>query len=78
MYIIYLYKICMRPLSVQAENSRSFSILSSSGYDGSLVTLTVICLTAEKFKPLIFSVWGFVLSSIVNISIFVICITSDS
>jgi hypothetical protein len=48
----YIYT---RPLSVQAENSRSCPILSSSGYNGSLVTWTVVRLTAAKFKPLVFS-----------------------
>jgi hypothetical protein len=35
---IYIYTIYTRPLSVQAENSRSCPILCSSGYNGSLVT----------------------------------------
>jgi hypothetical protein len=57
-------------MSVQAENSRSCSFLSSLGYNGSLVILTAVCLTAAKFKPLVLSVPGFALSNIANISIF--------
>jgi hypothetical protein len=41
------------PLSVQAQYSRSCPIISCSCYNGSLVTWTVVCLTAAKFKPLI-------------------------
>jgi hypothetical protein len=36
-------------------------ISSSFRYNGRLVTWTVVCLTAAKFKPLIFSVSGFAL-----------------
>jgi hypothetical protein len=53
-------------MSVQAENSRSCSFLSSLGYNGSLVTWTVVCLTATKFNPLVLSVPGFALSNIAN------------
>jgi hypothetical protein len=48
---IYTHNIYTRLLSVQAENSRSCSFLSSLGYNGSLVTWMVICLTTAKFKP---------------------------
>jgi hypothetical protein len=65
-----MYTICTRPLSVQAENSRSCPTLGSSGYNGSLVIWRVVRLTAAKFKPLVFSVSGFALSSIANICIF--------
>jgi hypothetical protein len=34
---IYIYTVCTRPMSVQAENSRSCSFLSSLGYNGSLL-----------------------------------------
>jgi hypothetical protein len=50
----YTFTIYTRPLSVQAENSRSCPILCSSSYNGSLVTWTVVRLTAAKFKPLVF------------------------
>jgi hypothetical protein len=49
-------------MSVQAENSRSCSFLSSLGYNGSLVIWTVVCLAATKFKPLELSVLGFAVS----------------
>jgi hypothetical protein len=39
-------------MSVQDENSRSCSFLSSLGYNGGLVIWTVVCLTANKFKAL--------------------------
>jgi hypothetical protein len=45
-YIIYI-----RPLSVQAQYSRSCPIISSSCYNSRVVTWTVVCLTAAKFKP---------------------------
>jgi hypothetical protein len=58
---MYMYKYkCMctqytytRPLSVQARYSRSCPIINSSFYNGSLLTLTVVCLTAAKFMRLI-------------------------
>jgi hypothetical protein len=59
-------------MSVQAENSRKCSFLSSLGYNGSLVIWTVVCLTATKFKPLVLSVPAFALSNIANIYIFVV------
>jgi hypothetical protein len=43
------------------------SILFISCYNGSLVTSTVVSLTAAKFKPLIFSVPGFALLYAANI-----------
>jgi hypothetical protein len=39
---MYVYTTCTRPLSVQAQYSRSCSIISSACYDGSLVTWTVV------------------------------------
>jgi hypothetical protein len=42
-----------RSLSVQAQYSKLFPISSSFRYNGSLVTWTVVCLIAAKFKPLI-------------------------
>jgi hypothetical protein len=47
-------------------------VTSSLHYNDSLDTWTVICLTAAKFKPLIFSVSGFALSNVANIFIFMI------
>jgi hypothetical protein len=41
-------------------------------YNGSLVTWTVVCLTAAKFKPLIFSLSGLALSCAVNTFILMI------
>jgi hypothetical protein len=41
-------------------------------YNGSLVTWTVVSLTTAKFKPLIFSVFGFALSYTANMFILVI------
>jgi hypothetical protein len=51
--LMYIYKIYTRPLSVQAQHSRSCPIINCSRYNGSLLTWTVVCLTAAKFKPLI-------------------------
>jgi hypothetical protein len=59
-------------MSVQAENSRSCSFLTSLGYNGSLVIWTVVRLIATKFNPLVLSVRGFALSNIANIYIFVV------
>jgi hypothetical protein len=51
---MYVYTTYTRPLSVQAQYSRKCPIISSSCYNSSLVTWTVVSLTAAKFKPLIF------------------------
>jgi hypothetical protein len=51
-YKIYVYTTYARPLSVQTQYSRSCPIISSSCYNSSLVTSTVVCLTSAKFKPL--------------------------
>jgi hypothetical protein len=51
--LINVYKVYTGPLSVQAQYSRLCPISSSFRYNGSLVTWTVVCLTADKFKPLI-------------------------
>jgi hypothetical protein len=69
---MYVYTIYTRPRSVQAQYSRSCPIISCSGYNGSLVAWTVVCLTAAKFKPHIFPVLGFALSNVANILIFMI------
>jgi hypothetical protein len=47
-----VYTMYTRPLSVQAQYSRSCPIINCSCYNGSLLTWTVVCLTATKFKPL--------------------------
>jgi hypothetical protein len=51
--LINVYKIYTGPLSVQDQYSRLFPISSSFRYNGSVITWTVVCLTADKFKPLI-------------------------
>jgi hypothetical protein len=61
-----------RPLSVQAQYSRSCPIISSSCYNSSLVTWTVVCLIAAKFRPPIFPVAVFALPDVANICIFMI------
>jgi hypothetical protein len=65
---IYIYikhvGLCQSRLS-----TADFSIFC---YNMSLITLTVVCLTAAKFKPLIFSMSGFALSNIANIFIVMI------
>jgi hypothetical protein len=66
------YTIYKRPLSVRAQYSRLCPISGSFRYNSSLVTWTVICLTAAKFKPLVFSVMGFALSNGANIFIIMI------
>jgi hypothetical protein len=48
---MYVYTVYTRPLSVQAQYSRSCPIINCSCYNGSLLTSTVVCLTAAKFKP---------------------------
>jgi hypothetical protein len=50
----YFYNMYKNSLSVQALNSRVCLIVSSSRYNGNFVNWTVVCLTAAKFKPLIF------------------------
>jgi hypothetical protein len=71
-YKMYVYTTYTRPLSGQAQYSRKCPIISSSCYNGSLSTWTVVCLTAAKFKPLIFPVSGFTLFNVANICIFMI------
>jgi hypothetical protein len=69
---MYVYTTYIRPLSVQAQYCISCPIISSSFYNSSLVTWTVVCLTAAKFKPLIFPVSQLALSNVANIFIFMI------
>jgi hypothetical protein len=56
-----IYKASVSPGSVQQI------IASSIRYNGSLVTWTVVCLTAAKFKPFVFPVSGYALPSVPNI-----------
>jgi hypothetical protein len=63
---MYVYTTYTRPLSIQAQYSRKCPIISSSCYNSSPDTWTVVCLTAAKFKPLIFPVSGFALSNVAN------------
>jgi hypothetical protein len=66
-----MYRASVSPGSVQ----QIMPISSSFRYNSSLVIRTVICLTAAKFKPLIFSMAGFALSNIANM--FVAMIYND-
>jgi hypothetical protein len=50
---MYVYTTYARPLSVQAQYSGSCPLLSSSCYNSSLVTWTVVCLSSTTFKPLL-------------------------
>jgi hypothetical protein len=47
----YMYIKYTRPLSVQAQYNIPCPSISCSCYNDSLVTWTVVCLTAVKFKP---------------------------
>jgi hypothetical protein len=71
MYIFIIYKASVSPGSVQ----QMMLYFGSLRYSGSLDTGTVVCLIADKFKPLIFSVTGFALSYVSNV--FVIMILYD-
>jgi hypothetical protein len=71
-YYMYVYRTYTRPLSVEVQYSRSYVIISSSRYNSNLVTLTVVCLTAAKFKPLKFPVSDFTLPNAAKICIFTI------
>jgi hypothetical protein len=65
----HTYTIYTRPLTIRAQYSRLCPISGSFSYNGSLVTWTVVCLAATKFKPLVFSVRGFALSNGANVFI---------
>jgi hypothetical protein len=75
LYVIKCIQYIKGLLLVQDQYRRSCSIISSSCYV-SLVTLTVVCLTATKIKPLIFPVSGFALFNVVNICILLFCMVS--
>jgi hypothetical protein len=64
MYIQYVKGLCQSRLS-----TADYAFISSSfRYNSSLVTWTVVCLTAAKFN----SMPGFALSNLANISIVMI------
>jgi hypothetical protein len=70
----YIWKIYKAPVSLgSVQQIRPY--FDSFRYNGSLVTCTVVCLTAAKFKPLALFVTGFALSNGANI--FVIMILYD-
>jgi hypothetical protein len=73
-HMVYVYAIytSTRPLSAQAQYSRSCQGICSLHYNSSLDTWTVVRLTAARFKPLMFSVLGFALPYIAGICIFMI------
>jgi hypothetical protein len=71
-HVFYVYAIYTRPLSAQAQYSRSCQNICSLRYNSSLETWTVVHLTAAKFKPLMFYVLGFALPYIADICIFMI------
>jgi hypothetical protein len=53
-HMFYVYTMYTRPLSAQAQYSRSCPIICSLCYNSSLITWMVIYLTTTKFKPLKF------------------------
>lgn len=65
--LLSMHKICTGPLSVLDQYSKLCPISSSFKYNGSLVTWTVVCLTATKFKHFILSM---------SVSAFVQCCTA--
>jgi hypothetical protein len=69
-HMFYVYSVYTRPLSAQAQYNRSCPFICSLSYNSSLVPWKVVRLTAAKFKPLIFSVLGFVLSCIADLGKF--------
>jgi hypothetical protein len=66
--LINVYKIYTGPLSGEAQYSRLGPISSSFCYNGSLVTCTVVCLTAAKFKLFVLSLSSMTLFPAYNIS----------
>jgi hypothetical protein len=67
-----VYTTYTRPPSARAQHSRKRPIISNSSHNSSLVTRTVICPTAAKFKPPTFPVSGLAPPNAANISIFMI------
>jgi hypothetical protein len=68
-HVLYIYIIYTRPLSAQAQYSRSCLISCSLRYNSSLNNWTVIHLTVTKFKPLKFHVAVFALPYFADITI---------
>jgi hypothetical protein len=66
-YIQYIQSLCQ-----SGPSTADYALFGSVRYCGSLDTWTVVCLTAAKIKPLLFSVRGFALSSGANIFIIMI------
>jgi hypothetical protein len=70
LYMFYMklhsYTTYTRPPSVRAQYSRLCPTSGSLRYNGSPATRTVVCLTAAKFTPLVFSVTGLALSNDAN------------
>jgi hypothetical protein len=76
-YLIYSMLLKILPCSLytstlSGQTLQSRSCLSYLCYNGSLVTLMVVGLTATKLEPLIFSMCGFALSYAVNMYILMI------
>jgi hypothetical protein len=62
---IHMYVQCIQGLFQSRLGTADYALVTSSlNYNVSLVTWTVIHMTAAKFKPLIFSVLGFALSNV--------------
>jgi hypothetical protein len=72
----YIYTIYTRPRLVQTEYSRSCPTICCSCYNGSLGTWTVVCLTATKFKPLIFPLLGSPCPILRTFAFSLFCVTS--
>jgi hypothetical protein len=75
MILKMLYSLCKS--SVSSGFAKVMPDLFNLGYNGSIVTWTVVSLTAAKFQPLIFSVSGLALSyptNIVVMILYVLCL----
>jgi hypothetical protein len=60
-HMFYVYTIYTRPLSANAQYSRSCPSICSLHYNSSLDTWMIVHLPTAKFMPLIFSILGFTL-----------------
>jgi hypothetical protein len=69
---ILSFALYTNPLSLQALAKQIMPVLRILCYNGSLVTSTIVRLTAAKFKPLIFSISRFAFSYIANMLILII------
>jgi hypothetical protein len=72
MFTMMFHKQNIQGLCQSGPSTADYALFGSVRYCGSLDTLTVVCLTAAKFKPLEFSVRGFALSNGANIFIIMI------